>query len=150
MIKASCKYDLPSESYLRSMGKIIPSVMIDSMKEAMLAGEATSKKTFGRPGKLKSRTGHLRRNIKMDVIKNGSVYTGYLFNKVKYAAIHEEGGIIRAKPGKWLMFKIGSKFIKTKKVTIPARPFMRPGIIRAKRRLSHVILPSLIRKGFQG
>ena len=42
----------------------------------------------------------------------------------KYAAIHQFGGVIRAK-GRALRFKIpGVGFVTTKKVTMPARPFV--------------------------
>lgn len=43
---------------------------------------------------------------------------------VKYAAIHQFGGVIRAKNAKALRFKIGGQWIMRKSVTIPARPFL--------------------------
>lgn len=46
---------------------------------------------------------------------------------VIYAAIHEFGGTIRAKAGKWLRFKTkDGQWHTVKEVTIPARPYMRP------------------------
>jgi phage gpG-like protein len=42
----------------------------------------------------------------------------------RYAAIHQLGGVIRAKGGKPLVFQIGARTIFAKKVTIPARPFL--------------------------
>ncbi|HEC12315.1 MAG TPA: phage virion morphogenesis protein [Acidiferrobacteraceae bacterium] len=44
-------------------------------------------------------------------------------NKV-YAAIHQFGGTITAKNAPYLMFIVGGQFVKTKSVTIPARPFV--------------------------
>jgi len=45
---------------------------------------------------------------------------------LRYAAIHEYGGIIKAKNKPFLVFKIGGKLIFTKSVQIPARPYLRP------------------------
>lgn len=42
----------------------------------------------------------------------------------KYAAIHQYGGIIRAKTKRGLLFNIGGKFYMKKSVKIPARPFI--------------------------
>lgn len=44
---------------------------------------------------------------------------------VVYAAIHQFGGVIKPKEGKYLTFKIGDKWVKTKEVNIPARPFLK-------------------------
>jgi len=44
-------------------------------------------------------------------------------NKI-YAAIHQFGGVIRPKGSGHLGFKLGGSFVKTKSVTIPARPFL--------------------------
>jgi len=45
-------------------------------------------------------------------------------SNVKYAAIHQAGGVIKAK-GRALRFAIpGVGFVLTKKVTIPARPYL--------------------------
>lgn len=41
-----------------------------------------------------------------------------------YAAIHQFGGVITPKKGKYLVFKIGDSWIMTDKVEIPARPFL--------------------------
>lgn len=42
----------------------------------------------------------------------------------KYAAIHQFGGIIKAKTKKGLIFNIAGKFYRAQSVKIPARPFM--------------------------
>lgn len=41
-----------------------------------------------------------------------------------YAAIHQFGGVITPKKGKYLVFKIGERWVMTDKVEIPARPFL--------------------------
>ena len=48
--------------------------------------------------------------------------------KVKYGGIHEFGGTITPKRKKFLRFQVEGKVIFTKKVTIPARPYMAPSL----------------------
>jgi phage virion morphogenesis protein len=43
---------------------------------------------------------------------------------VIYAAIHQLGGVIRAKDAKVLFFRIGGQAVQVQSVTIPARPFL--------------------------
>jgi phage gpG-like protein len=45
---------------------------------------------------------------------------------VRYALIHELGGVITAKTAKALHFEIAGEHIVVKQVTIPARPYLRP------------------------
>jgi phage gpG-like protein len=41
-----------------------------------------------------------------------------------YARIHQEGGVIRPKSGKALVFQAGNQMVFARQVTIPARPFI--------------------------
>lgn len=42
----------------------------------------------------------------------------------KYAAVHQFGATIKAKNAPFLVFKLGNRWVKTKEVEIPARPFL--------------------------
>lgn len=44
-------------------------------------------------------------------------------NKI-YAPIHQFGGTIRPKKGKYLKFQVGEQWVQAKEVVIPARPFL--------------------------
>lgn len=44
-------------------------------------------------------------------------------NSTIYARIHQLGGVIKPKTGKYLKFKIGDRWVSVKQVTMPARPF---------------------------
>ena len=46
---------------------------------------------------------------------------------VIYAAIQEFGGTITPKNGPFLVFMIDGELVFARQVTIPARPYMRPG-----------------------
>jgi phage virion morphogenesis protein len=55
---------------------------------------------------------------------SGSDFAEVSVNRV-YAAIHQFGGVIKAKNGKGLRFRLAnSYFVIRKSVTIPARPYM--------------------------
>lgn len=71
-------------------------------------------------------TGSLRRSISSKVYGNTLVVgTNHLAGKIPGGvAIHQFGGIIRPKRGKFLKFGSKDKPIFAKKVTIPARPFL--------------------------
>ena len=45
---------------------------------------------------------------------------------VRYALIHELGGVIVPRKAKALVFEIDGEVVRVKKVTIPARPYLRP------------------------
>jgi len=66
-------------------------------------------------------------------------------SNVKYAAIHQYGGIIRGKTRKGLIFKIGKKsWRRVQSVKIPARPFM--VLQRADIELATKIIQRALRK----
>lgn len=86
--------------------------LLSGVKKAMLFVEGSAKKSFGRSGNLKVRTGLLRRSITTKVKESGDIVEGIIGNNVTYAAIHEFGGM-------------AGRGLKTK---IPARPFLKPAI----------------------
>lgn len=72
-------------------------------------------------------TGRLRNSITGKLKGNDTLEVGAGTNVV-YARIHEEGGVIKAKNAPYLHFQVGGRWVKTKQVTIPARPYVRPSI----------------------
>ena len=71
-------------------------------------------------GKTLVDTGRLRGSI----THNATARMVEVGTNVIYAAIHQFGGDIVPKTAKALRFKVGGKWAMTKKVTIPARPFL--------------------------
>lgn len=123
----------------------------DALFEAgqYLVGWMQDKRLTGpRPKFLGVKSGLLRKSVKYsEPIKEGETWRETISTNTIYARIHEYGGIIRPKVKKFLRFKVLSsmrfmskkgarlknpvgnyKWIMTKKVTIPARPFMRPAL----------------------
>lgn len=74
---------------------------------------------------LKRKTGTLAKSITYRLTSDKSVEVG---TNVTYAAIHEFGGTIVPVNASALHFKIADQWITTKKVTMPARPYLYPAI----------------------
>ena len=74
---------------------------------------------------LNRRTHRLWKSIHPEVFRKRGRVIGIVGTDVKYAAIHEFGGTIRAKKeGNFLMFTVGGDVVRVREVEIPARPFM--------------------------
>lgn len=69
-------------------------------------------------GKTLQDHGHLRDSYTYQV-SDGSVAIG---SDMIYAAIHHEGGVIKAKASGKLKFKVGDRWVQTDQVEMPARP----------------------------
>jgi HK97 gp10 family phage protein len=99
--------------------------------------------------------------IKLRIEKNKLVDTGNLLNSIQlgeltisgdqaevnigtnvvYAAIHEFGGIIKARNAKALVFKTkDGRWHTCKSVTMPARPYMRPAMDDSREDLRQIMI----------
>jgi len=134
MLDIKLKLDAKSKIWLKKLHPNFKKGFYRGLKDAMMWAESKAKKSFGKAGNLKSRTGHLRRSIKSGATAN----KGWLSNDVVYAGIHEYGGTIKAK-GNYLKFKIGNQFVSVKQVVIPARPFLKPAITENMRKIEDLI-----------
>ena len=77
------------------------------------------------------KTGTLRRSIQVDNSEIGNLRVRVGTN-LKYARIQEFGGVVKASIGKLLHFKINDMWHTVKSVILPARPYIRPAIGRAR------------------
>lgn len=73
-----------------------------------------------RGGQVLVDTGRLRSSIAFQAAPDALA----VGTNVIYAKVHQFGATIVAKAAKFLRFKIGSKWVMKKSVTIPARPFL--------------------------
>jgi len=79
--------------------------------------------------RLNVRGGDLRASIGSEIKTPGLGGTVVVGAATKYAAIHEFGGVIRAKNKPYLMFQTrDGAWHKVKEVRIPARPYLQPAI----------------------
>jgi len=85
--------------------------------------------TAGKP--LNVRSGRLRGSIASKITRRGGggrTAEGVVGSNVIYAAVHEQGKIIRAKGAGMLKFMDRGKFYSVRQVIIPERPYFWPAI----------------------
>ena len=120
--------------------------LLKGMRNAMFYAEGEAKKSFGKADHLKVLTGRLRRSIYSGAEKTADGVTGWVGANVVYAAIHELGGVIRARASKYLYFEVDGNFKKVQQVTIPARPYLRPAIEDNIDEIGKIIVSSIKRE----
>jgi phage gpG-like protein len=128
-----------SERMLKEYPEDFKEALLKGVKRAVLYAEGQAKKSFGKVGNLKARTGHLRRSIKSSVTDRYKEIVGSLYSDVIYSAIHEYGGTITAKSSPYLKFTVAGRWVQIKSVTIPARPYLGPAIEDHLKELSDII-----------
>ncbi len=89
-----------------------------------------------RPGKSPGvKTGALRRSIQVDRTKINELSVGVGSN-LKYARIHEYGGVITPVRAKALKFPVADgTWVITQKVNMPARPYLRPALKKNRKKI---------------
>ena len=97
--------------------------------------EAITQNKYG----VKTRTGRLRASFQpqgegniFSILESKSGILGKIGSNVKYAAIQERGGIVKAKNVKYLKFQIEGRWISKKQVTIPAHYYVRNTLLDNK------------------
>lgn len=116
-------------------------VLQRQIKATLTSGGASNKMAGGkpsRPGRPPAvQTGTLRRSIQVDLSRNkGKRPVARVGTAVVYARIHEFGGRISAKSAPALVFQLpDGTWRRVQSVYIPARPYFRPSIKRARDRM---------------
>ncbi|HEY5741616.1 MAG TPA: phage virion morphogenesis protein [Terrimicrobiaceae bacterium] len=105
---------------LEAMGTQLGSLTKRAFNDSSLRVASWPNKKTGEPSRLKEK-GAPYQSIRITNVGSDSVTVG---SDRKYAAIHQLGGTIMPKnPDGLLVFKIGGKLVRTKKVRMPPRPF---------------------------
>lgn len=120
--------------------------LVLGFRHAMLMVEGRAKSSFGKAGMIKARTGHYRRSISTKVRDTGRDVIGTLAGNVIYAAIHEFGGTIFPKKGKYLRFPINGSWVSVKKVVIPKRPLLAPAIAENLDEVGRIITDRIVKE----
>lgn len=114
---------------------LVPGSLEQGMTEVTLLVEGTAKSDYlrgPRPRRLGVVSGALRNSLRHSVKRRGGVVEGRVIagkgsKPLKYARIHEYGGVIVPKTKKSLRFKgKDGTYVFTKRVVMPARPFLEP------------------------
>lgn len=115
---------------LKSSPKRVIAAIVQAVGTASLIAEDQVRRNL-RGRVLQRRSGNLERTLKTRLTGSGRRVAAVLSigsPSVPYARIHEEGGTILPKRGKYLVFKGSRGWAKVTKVTIPARPFLGPAV----------------------
>jgi phage gpG-like protein len=103
------------------------------------------------PKSLSKKSGDLGNSITTSVKRSGGRIRALIGNlkwPLKYARIHEYGGIIKPKNSGFLKFKIGDRWIFAKEVRIPERSFLRSSL-KDKRRAIIDLLTKAIKESYR-
>ncbi len=87
---------------------------------------------------LNRRTGRLAGSITSAQRIEGQDVVGMVGSNLKYARIHELGGVIRPKNFKYLHFFVKGQEVFAKKVTIPKRPYIMPSIEESSKKIASI------------
>ncbi len=113
------------DALLRKLGEMGKAAASQAVGDALTAGA----QLIVNEAKLRApvKTGTLKRYLHSSKpTRKSGRWEVQVGTNLRYAAIHEYGGIIKAKNKPFLVFKIDGKLIFTKSVQIPARPYLRP------------------------
>lgn len=105
--------------------KVIAGIMESSVRKNFYSGGRPKKwpasiRVKAEGGRTLIKTGSLASSIKSQAFPD-AVEVG---TSLIYGAIHQFGGVIRAKRKPYLKFKIARRWISRKSVSIPARPYL--------------------------
>jgi phage gpG-like protein len=87
--------------------------------------------SYGKSG-LKRRTGLLVNSLRSELKSIPEGVLVFISANPIYSRIHEFGGVIRPKRSNLLRFQVGGRWVSARSVTIPARPYLRPTLIRSR------------------
>ena len=126
MVKYGIDLDTrPLAKKLKRIGHDMPEINRGILKlfAEQVITDSQAKHLRGRPG-LNRISGNLAQSLTYRVGRNFAE----VGTNLPYAAIHEFGGTIKPKNGKYLKFQINGKWIFAKQVTIPKRPYLEPSL----------------------
>lgn len=96
------------------------------------------------PTSLSAPSGTLRTSLTTQAKVGPGRQSAVVKTNVKYAAIHEYGGTIRAKEGGYLHFKGSRGWARVKSVTMPERRFLRGALDEKRRDVLDLILRLIV------
>lgn len=116
---------LDSAQSLEPLHARIGAAILSQVQLGFRAGRAPTGEAWA---PLKSRSGQPLRDtgrLRNSIIPKADSEGVTVGTNVSYAAVHQFGATIRPKNKPFLMFKTGDgRFVRTKKVVVPARPFL--------------------------
>lgn len=110
---------------LLETSKIFRKECVDGMNRGSLKfiGHIQVSQMSGRPG-LRARSGRLRGSWFPKTTYSDGDIRSRIGTNVKYAKIHQDGGEIKPRRRKYLVFKVDGHFVSVRRVRIPKRLFV--------------------------
>ena len=131
---------------LKKLHKDFRSAFIEGLKNAMFFAEAQIKKSFGKHGKPKVKTGNLRRNIGSGVKVRTKNAIGFVSADTIYARILERGGTIFPRTADYLRFQVGGQWRSMKSVRIEPYPYLQPGLEDNINKIEDIIVSTIFKR----
>lgn len=133
---------------LRAMQSRSPEMVHRAIAKGLAAAGAAVKTRAlhlvyaGHPEHLEGDSGRLRQSIISEV--DGRL--ARVGSNVIYARIHELGGTIVAKTARALRFQVDGEWVVARRVTIPARPYLRPALAESRSEITRVFGNALVQE----
>ena len=129
------------KAWSKNTARNIPVFTLRGVKKSMaLVWSSVGRHLVG-GNPLNVRSNRLRSSITAKIYKAGKKeVVGVIGTNIEYAAIHEFGGTIRPKKGKYLRFQTRDKSWHTvTEVKMPKRPFMEPSLRENLKKITKIL-----------
>lgn len=124
----SVKFTPPALDAWQRMLRVFPEAIKKSLEQALALGlEASRARMASGGGGPRIRSGRLARSLGWRVYQDGDTFIGQLYAEAPYAGVQEYGGQIQATKAQYLKFRVQGRWAQARRVSIPARPYLRPG-----------------------
>jgi hypothetical protein len=126
MITADIKGDLSRVTEaLAQLGATTKYIKIDMLRKTGRGAISVIKKSYKRY--LKQSTGELYRSLKPMLSRKGGFTLLYAHKHGYIAWAHENGSIIKSKNYKYMTYRVGGKWFKSKQIQLKKSPFFSEG-----------------------
>ena len=144
MIRLTLEPPDPADNPLARLEARLPGILRQGLEQAARTGLAASRELLRGGLGPQSRSGRLAGSLGYRLSGGGPSWQAELYSDAPYAAVQEFGARIQARRAQYLKFKVEGRWVQVKRVTIPARPFLRPGAEAAALALEQEITRALM------
>lgn len=111
-----------------------------NLEKAAVFVESEAKRNAHAGGPAGFRSSHGGAGLVGSIVSEVNWPVARIGSNLKYARIHELGGIIRPVTAQFLHFVIDGQHVMTKEVHMPARPYLRPAVDNNHGRIKQLLM----------
>jgi phage gpG-like protein len=111
---------------LARLERRMPGLLRQALEQALEEGLRAARDRMGQGGP-RVRSGRLLRSLGWSVSGSDDQLQGELYTDTPYAGAQEYGATILARRAEYLKFQVQGRWVQVRRVTLPARPYLRPG-----------------------